>query len=93
MDPSSGLLTTMDEHGTTHSGAGGAIPNFADAEVPSGSGTAFTLAHAPNPPASLILVWNGVTLAAGTGYTLSGNSLTMTNAVGAGDTLFAWYRY
>jgi hypothetical protein len=93
IDPTTGVLSTINANGVIHTGAGAAPPNFADAEVPSGSGTAFTLAHSPNPPASLILVWNGVTLQAGTGYTLSGSSLIMANAVGGGDTLVAWYRY
>jgi hypothetical protein len=75
-------------------GAGG-VPNFADAEVPSGgAGTSFTLAHAPNPAASLILVWDGLVRKAGVDYTLSGNTITTYTSVNpVGSNLQAWYRY
>lgn len=84
-------------------------PSFADQETPAGAidGTnaAFSLAHVPNPAASLILVRNGVVLHAGADYTLSGSAITfksftlpgdLTFAVGipqTGDSLLAWYRY
>ena len=70
------------------------LPNFADAETPSGTitGTSFTLAHTPNPAASLILVSDGTTLApAGVGFTLTGASLALVSAPAA--SLLAWYRY
>ena len=70
-----------------------AVPNFADAETPSGSGTAFTLAHTPNPATSLLLVQMRNVLTPGTDYTITGPSITMTNAVPGTDTLLAWYRY
>jgi hypothetical protein len=77
--------------------AGGGIgPSFADSETPAGAtpGTAFTLAHAPNPAASLILVWNGVTLKrGGVDYTLVGNAVTTVQIIGAGDSFICWYRY
>jgi hypothetical protein len=73
---------------------GGTVLNFADAEVPGGSGTAFTLAHSPSPAASLILVQAGVVLdPGGVDYTLAGAAITMVNAVPSTDTLLAWYRY
>lgn len=71
--------------------------SFADAETPSGTinGTnkSFTLANAPNPAASLILVQNGFVLVQGTHYTLSGRNITFANAPATGDTLQAWYRH
>ena len=75
-----------------------------DNETPSGTinGTTgsdgnptFTLAHAPSPAGSLILVLNGLTYRAGLHFTLS--SLTITYQTGyipvAGDWHRAWYRY
>ncbi len=83
--------------------SGGKAPltnsNFSDGEVPSGTkngvNTAFTLAHTPNPALSLFLVLNGSTLAAGTGYTISGASITAIAPYipNVGDTYEAWYRY
>jgi hypothetical protein len=75
-------------------GAGG-VPNFADAEVPAGpAGTTFTLAHAPNPAASLILVWDGLVRKAGVDYTLAGSTITTYTSVNpVGSNLQAWYRY
>lgn len=72
-------------------------PNFADGETVSGSGTAWTLAHTPNPAASLILVqrlpnFGGVVLFAGTDFTISGAAVTTTNSLSTG-VLKAWYRY
>lgn len=78
--------------------------NFADNETPSGSingdpdtgsgNTTFTLANAPSPAASLILVLNGQVLTAGgEDYTLSGSTITMTVAPLTGGVLRAWYRY
>lgn len=69
--------------------------NFADAEVPSGgTGTAFTLAHTPNPAASLILVWDGLIRKAGNDFTIAGANITTSVTVNpAGDNLQAWYRW
>lgn len=74
---------------------GGALPNFADNETPSGSGTSFTLAHIPNPSASLQLFRNGLLLEQGIGtdYTLSAAAITLTDALQSGEDLEAWYRY
>lgn len=73
------------------------LPNFADAETVSGSGTNWTLAHSPSPAASLILVqripnFGGIVLIAGTDYTISGTTITTTNSLSSG-VLRAWYRY
>jgi hypothetical protein len=74
-------------------------PNFADEETPGGSinssNTAFTLANAPSPAASLLLVLNGLVLQQGAGkdYTLSGSNITMAVAPSTGDVLLAWYRH
>lgn len=81
----------------TATGAIGA-PNFADQETPSGSinssNTAFTLANAPSPAGSLLLVQNGLVLkGGGVDYTLSGANITMVTAPATGDDLAAWYRH
>jgi hypothetical protein len=84
-------------------GGGGTVPNFADEETPGGtidgSNTAFTLANAPSPAASLILVrasgagGGAVLTAGGVDFTLSGANITMANPPAVGDTLLAWYRH
>lgn len=85
---------------TCSADAGGAVPNFADNETPSGSidGTnaAFTLAHTPSPVGSLQLYKNGqLMIAGGADYTLV--TATATFVAGAkpktGDVLIASYRY
>lgn len=79
-------------------------PKFGDAETPkgtiNGSNTVFTLAKAPNPPASLMLT---LMIPAGLGglmqygegvhYTLAGNRITMVAAPASGSRLVAWYRF
>lgn len=75
------------------------MPNFADAEIPGGPingiNAVFTLVNAPNPAGSLQLYKNGQKLTAGTGFTLSGT--TITYAAGyipqPGDNHEAIYRY
>lgn len=84
-------------------GGGGTVPNFADEETPggsiNGSNTAFTLANAPSPAASLILVQSSgagggaVLKAGGVDFTLSGLNITLVNAPATGDSLLAWYRH
>ena len=75
------------------------VPNFADGETPAGvvngNNLSFTLAHTPNPPASLMLHRNGVLQAAGGDYNLTAATVfVVAGAVPlAGDTLRAWYRY
>jgi hypothetical protein len=91
-----GITVTPSGSTITIAATGGAVPNFADDETPAGSrpGTAFTLAHTPNPAASLELFWNGVLQKpGGFDYTLAGNAITMVNTVGTGDPFLAWYRY
>ena len=77
-----------------------AIPaalNFADMETPAGTldgvNKVFTLAHAPNPAASLQLFNGLMQQAGGNDYTLAGNTITFTAAPTVGSTLLAWYRY
>ena len=78
--------------------AAGSLINYSDAELPSGtidgSNVSFTLAHTPNPAASLILT-SGMVLRQGSDYTISGATITFT--IGAqpkvGETVQAWYRY
>ncbi|HZQ50873.1 MAG TPA: hypothetical protein VFB14_01690 [Bryobacteraceae bacterium] len=73
---------------------------FVDSEVPTGSinGTnlTFTLANAPNPSASLKLYKNGVLLAQGVDYSLSGATITFLSTKAtpqSGDSLLASYRH
>jgi uncharacterized coiled-coil protein SlyX len=77
----------------------GAATNFTDNETPGGvvNGTnlTFTLASAPNPVNSLRLYRNGVLLASGAEYTVSGSSITFTTArvPQSGDVLVTYYRH
>ncbi len=74
-----------------------AVLNFSDDETPSGtvngSNVTFTLAHTPNPAASLMLFINGVLQIAGTDFTLSTATITMSSAPTTGAILTAFYRY
>jgi len=91
-----GIVSWIDLNGYAWGNLGSisyAAANFADAEIPSGSGTNFTLAHSPNPAASLMLFWNGILLQSGVDFTLAGNALTMTQTVEASDQFVCWYRY
>jgi len=79
-------------------GGGSSGPGFSDEEVPAGTingvNTTFTLANTPNPSTSLAVYRNGLLMAAGTDYTLSGQSiqfLTGSTPV-TGDSLLASYR-
>jgi hypothetical protein len=58
-----------------------------------GSNVTFTLAHAPSPATSLKLFDNGVLQIQGADYTLSGLTITFTNAPTTGDELVAYYAY
>ena len=84
--------TTVISGGGGGGGGGSTGPNFSDAETPSGSGLNYTLAHAPDPAESLVLVLNGSTLTQGQDYTLSGANITMVSDPGSGN-FQAWYRY
>lgn len=86
--------------GPCGSGGGGGITGaFADAETPSGtingSNTSFLLTYAPAPVGSLTLFRNGLRMALGVDYTISGNTLTffVASTPQAGDQLRASYRY
>jgi hypothetical protein len=83
----------------------GLVSGFADNETPTGSGTTYTLAHAPNPPASLQLFEFGIgavsswsllrqvpTLVLPTDYTLSGSTISTFASTSAAG-LMAFYRY
>lgn len=84
------------------SGAAVAVPtsttgDFADGIVPTGAGTKWNLPEAPNPRSSLILFrrlkdFGGVFLFAGLDYTVSGATITLSNALGDGESLLAFYR-
>lgn len=75
------------------------VPNFVDAEVPAGvidgSNAVFTLANAPNPPESMLLLKNGLKLRAGVAFTLTGKTITFVPArkPQIGDILEVHYRY
>ena len=70
-----------------------ALWNFEDAETPAGSGSSFSLAHAPNPPNSLQLYYNGDLLSFGIDFTLSANEIDLDFALGGSDALEAFSRY
>ena len=74
-----------------------AVPTFVDGETVTvtPSSTALTLAQTPNPAASLILARNGIILRQGTDYTITGASITLTEAIAAdgAEWVRAWYRY
>jgi hypothetical protein len=94
--PGSNVTITTTGNTISISAGGAGAVNFADEEVPGGAtpGTAFTLAFAPNPAKSLILVWNGVVLKpGGVDYTLSGSNLSMVQTVQTGDSFICWYRH
>ena len=62
-------------------------------EVPTGSGTAFTLAH--TPVVGFVRLYRGggrITVANGD-YTISGASITLTTTLGTNETLTADYNY
>ena len=79
--------------------------NFVDGEVPKGTidgrNPSFTLSFAPSPQVSLQLYRNGLLLALGVDYLLSGNTITfLAGAIPQaglngqpGDSLLAIYRY
>ena len=78
----------------------GTSTTIVDAETPSGvnNGTnlAFTLANAPNPSTSLKLYKNGLLLASGGDYTISGATITFASTATTpqtGDALLASYRH
>jgi uncharacterized coiled-coil protein SlyX len=77
----------------------GSTTNFTDGETPggtiNGTNVTFTLASAPNPSTSLRLFRNGLLVAPGVEYTMSGSSLTFTSArtPQTGDSLAAYYRH
>ncbi len=82
-------------------GGGGATINYADEEIVTFAGTAFTLAHTPSPAASLELVkvasganpFTFSLIAGGVNYTLVGASGTLVSAALAGEYGVAWYRW
>ncbi len=70
---------------------------FVDAETPSGTingaNNSYTLVQAPNPASSLDLFRNGMRMAAGADYTLTGNAITFIAVVPQiGDVLLCSYR-
>ena len=74
---------------------------FVDQITPAGAqngfNRVFTLPQAPDPPQSLVLILNGVTLAQGSDYTLSGATITFLLGATIPDpttlSFLAWYRY
>jgi hypothetical protein len=75
------------------------VPRWRDQETPSrqvdGLNRVFTLARAPSPASSVILVRNGILQKRGLDYTLSGNAVAFVPEATpqSGDVLLAWYRY
>ncbi|MFB3828969.1 MAG: hypothetical protein ACE15B_19540 [Bryobacteraceae bacterium] len=79
--------------------AGHSLVRFSDAETPAGTidgiNVVFTLAHAPYPPASLILVRNGVVMKQGLDYAVAGTTVVFVagQVPTEEDILLAWYRW
>jgi len=77
----------------------GTASRYRDGEVPTGTlnGTnrTFILAVAPDPPASLILIRNGLVQRAGLDYTLTARTIefVLGGIPQADDLLQAWYRF
>ena len=63
---------------------------FVENEVPSGSGTSFSLANTP-AAGSLKLFRNGLRQVAPADYSISGSTITLTSTIGS-DSLLADYR-
>jgi len=70
----------------------GGVPDFVQ-EVPSGSGTSFTLAYAPASAASVTLYIDGLLQTQGSGkdYTISGTGITLATALEVGQVIYAFY--
>lgn len=87
------------QRGTTGPpGPPGPDVNFADSEIPSGTvdgiNQVFTVAHTPNPTASLQVYLNGLLQhGSGSDYTFSGTSITFTIAPLVGSMIVVSYRY
>lgn len=78
--------------------AGSPVDNETPGGTIDGVNATFTLANAPNPSGSLILVQRfasggSAVLLQGTDYTLSSATITMTSPPATGDALAAWYRH
>ncbi len=78
----------------------GASGSFGNSVIPTGAingiNTIFTIPNQPNPPLTLSVYQNGVRLSqvqANPDYSLSGDTITFTNAPSIGDTLEAQYQY
>lgn len=94
----SGHIVKISTSGVPTCSSDSAGPNFADAETPSGSvnssNVTFTLAHTPNPSASLLCAENGVQqIAGGADFTLSTGTITYGVAPPTGATIRCYYRY
>jgi hypothetical protein len=83
-------------------GPPGVSAAFSDAEVPAGTvngiNATFTLAAAPSPAASLVLIRNGLVQTAGIDFTLSNQTITflagaIPQSTPTPDSLAAWYRH
>jgi hypothetical protein len=97
---SPGSFIKLGPDGEFVEGAVVGVGNLADNETPGGTidgvNTDFTLAHAPNPTASLQLQLGGIFLTQGVDYTISGNTITFLTAPDAslsGQPFKAFYRY
>ena len=76
---------------TNLSNTGNSVGGETPAGTLNGSNVTFTLAYAPNPVGSLELELNGILQKRGTDYTLSGVTITFTEAPFADDWMLAFY--
>lgn len=94
----SGHIVAISNSGVPSCAADAGALNFADDETPSGTvngaNTSFTLAHTPNPAASLQLFKNGQKLEpGGADFTLATATITASTAPKTGDILTVSYRW
>lgn len=104
VDAVSGEIMVKKDNGSVVSlesgagGGGGSFGAFQDGETPGGTidgvNDTFTLVTAPDPPASLELMKNGVVQKAGVDFSLSSGTITfLAGAIPqTGDSLLTWYR-
>lgn len=87
-----GITITSTVNGQKQISAPGSPGTAVYEEVPTGSGTTFTLAHTPIA-GTLRLYRGGARQESGSDYTLAGNTITLANALSSGEVLLADYDY
>ena len=90
-------LQAVSPSGPTKTSVSVTIPDFSDAEIPSGvcngQNTVFRLGNTPLSTCRPLVALNGVTQCPGLDFTVSGNTLTFAVPPDPGGVLVVWYRY